>query len=307
MTRNKEWKGKTGGGNFGQRCLFFYFKHGSIALIYAIVGMVILLYLAINYKATKNIYRYFRSRQQYSVCKSIVSTYRNHFLFGKTVIDKFALFAGRKNDFILERVGQEEYDRVVKDQEKGAIIVNSHVGSAEIAGYFFSQKIKKLYAIVFGGESPEMQKQRARILEENNVSMIPVTDPFSHIFAVNNALKNADLVSMAGDRVYEGSKNLTVQFLGAPAEFPTSAFQLAVKLQVPMLALFVMQNGYKKYKCFVYSLEVADFESFSKQKQVELLMQEYASKLEGILQEYPLQWYNFYDFWKIKNNPTGTN
>jgi inorganic pyrophosphatase/exopolyphosphatase len=77
-------------------------------------------------------------------------------------------------------------------------------------GYFLTQKIKQLYVIVFGGESAEMQKQRARILAKNNVCMIPVIDSFSHIFAINNALKNADLVSMAGDRVYEGSQFLVV-------------------------------------------------------------------------------------------------
>ncbi len=304
MARNKEWQGKTDGGNFGQKCLFLYFKYGSIRLSYAIVSVVILFYLAINYKATNTIYQYFRKRQQYSRTKAIISTYKNHFLFGKTLIDKFALFAGRKNEYTVEVDGQEYYDKIVANAEKGAIILNSHIGSAEIVGYFLTQKIKQLYVIVFGGESAEMQKQRARILAKNNVCMIPVIDSFSHIFAINNALKNADLVSMAGDRVYEGSKNLSMTFFGAPANFPTSAFQLAVKLQVPMISMFVMQNGFKKYKCYVRPLEVENLKTHFKQQQVELLMREYTSKLEGILQLYPLQWYNFYDFWQTDTPKT---
>ena len=298
MARNKEWQGKTGGGSLGQKALFFYFTYGSIAISYAIVSVVILFYLAIHYKATKNIYQYFRKRQHFGICKSMLSTYRNHYLFGKSLIDKFAMFAGRRKEYSVTVIGQEYFDEVVDNPEKGAIILNSHVGSIEIVGYFFNQKKKKLHAIVFGGESAELQKQRDKILTEHNVYMIPVVDGFSHVFAVNNALKEKDLVGMAGDRVYEGSKNASVHFMGSPAQFPMSSFQLAVKLKAPMLAMFVMQSGYKKYTCYVYKIEVENLETYTQQQQIELLMQKYASIIEKILEMYPLQWYNFYDFWK---------
>ena len=67
---------------------------------------------------------------------------------------------------------------------------------------------------------------------------------------------------------------------------------------------YLIENGFKKYKCYVRPLEVENLETHFKQQQVELLMREYTSKLEGILQLYPLQWYNFYDFWQTDTPKT---
>ena len=95
-SKKKNWHGKTGGGSFGQRALFGYFRHGSVRLAYGVMGFVIFFYLIINRNATGNIYRYFRQRQRYGRGRAAISVYLNHYLFGKTLIDKFALFAGRK-------------------------------------------------------------------------------------------------------------------------------------------------------------------------------------------------------------------
>lgn len=297
MSKEKAWKGKTHGGDFGQKCLFFYFKYGNITLSYAVMSVVIFFYLVINVKVTKNIFHYFRRRHKYGFFKSVISTYQNHFLFGKTLIDKFAIFAGRRDEYIVEEEGREYFYEMVNSPNTGAIFLNSHVGCAEIAGYLLSQKTKKFNAVVFGGEAPVMQGYRTKTWDEQNVNMIPVSDSFSHIFAINNALNNNELISMAADRVYEGSKNLKVDFFRSPASFPIASFQLAVKMKVPMLALFVMQEGNKKYHSYVYKLEVDNLATYTQQQQIELLMKQYVLKLECMMKRYPLQWYNFYEFW----------
>ncbi|MBN1464007.1 MAG: lysophospholipid acyltransferase family protein [Paludibacteraceae bacterium] len=297
MAEKKAWKGKTGGGNFGQQCLFFYFKHGSITLSYILLSVVIFFYLIVNYKATKNIFFYFNKRQKYSLLKSLISTYQNYYLFGKTLIDKFAIFAGKRDAYVVEKIGNEHYFEAVNNPDKGAILLNSHVGSAEIVGYLSSQRIKKNNVIGYGFEAPTMQGFRTKIMNEQNINMIRVVDSFSHIFEVNNALKNAELMTMAGDRIYEGSKKLSFQFLGALADFPIAPFQLAVKMKIPMLSLFVMQEGSKKYRSYVFKIEVENLEAYSPQQQIELLMQEYVTRLEIMMKKYPLQWYNFHKFW----------
>ncbi len=291
------WSGKTGGGNFGQRALFQFFQNGSISVAYCLMSFAIFFYLIVNYKATYNIYAYFKKRQHFGIFKSILSTYRNHFLFGKTLIDKFAFFAGRRDEFKVEIIGNEYFSELDVNQNQGAILLQSHVGSSEIAGYVFSESFKTINAIIFGGESPVYQEYRSKLLTGHNVRLIPVTDGFSHVFEVNNALKNNDFVSMAGDRTYEGSKNIILDFMGAKAEFPIGPFQLAAKFKIPVLAFFVMQDGYKKYCCRVYKIEIPNLELKEFKTQVELLAKQYAKTLEEVLSNYPLQWYNFHKFW----------
>jgi len=297
VKEGKTWQGKTDGGNFGQKSLFFYFKYGSIRLSYAIMSLVIIFYLIFNYKAAKNIYNYFRKRHKYSVIKSLLNTYLNHYLFGKTLIDKFAMFAGRRDEYAVEVSGQELFTEAVNNVNSGTLILNSHIGSAEIAGYLLSQNKKKFNAVVYGGEASAIQEYRTKILTEHNICLIPVIDSFSHIFAINNAINNAELIGMASDRIYEGSKNKAINFLESKALFPIGSFQLAVKMKIPILSLFVMQSGYKKYHCYIHKIDIEGIESYTVPQQIELLMQQYVLKLELMVKRYPLQWYNFHQFW----------
>jgi len=297
-SKKKNWHGKTGGGSFGQRALFGYFRHGSVRLAYGIMGFVIFFYLIINRNATRNIYRYFRQRQRFGRGRAVVNVYLNHYLFGKTLIDKFALFAGRKNEYSIEQTGVEWFNNAAMDKERGAILVHAHVGCSEIVGYTLSQPYKTINAVVYGGEVETMQRFRSNILSGQNVKMIPVVDGFSHIFDVNNALKNNEFVSISADRIYEGSRNHPVNFMGAVAEFPIAPFQLAARMKVPVLAYFVMQDGFKKYKCHIVEISDAESKGLPVQKQVEKFTERFAHELEKILNKYPLQWYNFHSFWK---------
>lgn len=295
--KKKNWQGKTDGGRFGQQSLFFLLKYGNINVGYAIVAVVSFFYFIFNYRATKNIYLYFRKRIGYNIIYSLISTYRNNFLFAKTLIDKFAIFAGKNKKYTVEEIGSDLFEETVNNPNKGAIILNSHVGCAEIAGYVLSQHHKQMHALVYGGESAFIQKYRRNNMEKQNVYIIPVIDSFSHIFAIKETLKNADLLSMHADRVYNGSKKLICNFLGAPAEFSTGPFQLAIKFQVPILALFVMQNGHKKYKSYAIKIESNNLTEHSPKQQIDILTHQYVSALEDIVKQYPVQWYNFHKFW----------
>lgn len=306
MNPNNEWKGRTGGGNFGQKSLFLYFRYGSIPLAYGATLIAALFYLCIHVKASHSIYSYFRKRQDYSFFKAIWSTYLNHFIFGKTLIDKFAVFAGRGKEYKIEIIGNAYFNDIINDGNKGAVIVNSHVGNAEIAGYLLRQNKKQITALVFGGEGANMQRYRNKVMGDNNIRLIPVVDAFSHFIPLYQAAQNHDLISAIGDRTYSGSKNTAVSFMGAHAFLPLNPFQIAEKLDLPVLAFFVMISGYKKYRIHVIRLDVTTSEdSSSKANTALFLQQQYVNALEEILQKYPLQWFNFYKFWseeKISNN-----
>jgi predicted LPLAT superfamily acyltransferase len=134
-------------------------------------------------------------------------------------------------------------------------------------------------------------------LAPKNISLIPVTDGFSHMFAVSEALKKNELLGMHADRVYEGSQNVECDFMGAKAYFPEGAFKLAVKFKVPVLAIYVMQSGYKKYTVHSVRLESDSNPGSTVNGKINYLLKQYVNSLEVIMDKYPLQWYNFHPFW----------
>ena len=136
---DRSWSGKTEGGTFGQRFLLWYFRHGSIRLLYIVLALVVPFYMLVAHKRYLAIYHYFRKILHRSVLSSFVSTYRNHFLFGQAMFDKMALFAGRTNKYWLELVGNEVFDNQL-DNPKGIVMASSHCGNFELAGHILKQK-----------------------------------------------------------------------------------------------------------------------------------------------------------------------
>ena len=276
-----------------QRSLIAMFRVLPLWLLYGVMALVVPFYMVFNRKGYRAMYGFFRERMGYGRWKSFWSVYANHFRFGQIILDRFGVYAGKKYDFIID--GQELMD-ALETQPKGFILLSSHVGNYEIAGYSLKPKSKKFDALVYAGETATVMENRQRILSQNNMCMIPVKEDLSHLFALNAALDNGDMVSMPADRIFGSQKNAECRFFGAKAKFPLGAFAMAVQKDVPVLAVFVMKEGMKRYHAYVQEV-VCDREA-GKREQMALLAQSFAERLEAIVRRYPTQWFNYFDFWE---------
>ena len=302
MSKKKQWKGNTGGGTLGQRALIFFFRWWNLRLGYIILAAVVPFYMLFARKRYLAIYHYFRQHFDYSVWKSFLKTYQNHSLFGQVMLDRFAVYAGRENAFEVEIVGNEHYERL-SNGEKGFIMAGSHVGNFEIGGYLLNSTKKKINALIYAGETQTVQKNRDKILSSNNINLIPVLSDMSHLFAVNTALQNGEIVSMPCDRNHGSTKSIACDFLRGKADFPIGAYVLATSFEVEVLAIFVIKISVKKYKVFVKPLgdmgnERCEKTVVDRKTQIANLATSYVSELENTVKQYPLQWFNFYEFWK---------
>ena len=93
-------------------------------------------------------YQYFRKRTGQGRLRALLSTYLNHCLFGQTVIDKFAMYAGRK--FKIYSAGHEQFLKHLR-KDQPVMLFNAHIGCSEILGYNLSQA-KPCNVLVYGGE-----------------------------------------------------------------------------------------------------------------------------------------------------------
>ncbi|GHT09366.1 lipid A biosynthesis acyltransferase [Bacteroidia bacterium] len=293
----RKWKGNTGGSFLGQWGLIVLFKFFDIRIGYFLMSLVIPFYLLFSAKRARAIYHFFRRRFNYSRWKSGLKTYKNHFVFGQVILDRFAVFAGKRDIFDVELVGYEHFLRLA-DGGKGFIIAGSHIGNFEIGGYFLRSEKKKFNALVYAGETKTVQSNRTKILGRNNIHLIPVLDDMSHLFAVNAALLNGEIVSMPCDRNLGSTKSVECDFLNGKAGFPIGAFALATTFEVEVLAVFVMKTAAKKYTIYVRPLKIDAKENLTKREKTEHYVRSYVKEIEAIIREYPEQWFNYYEFWK---------
>lgn len=288
---DKAWNGTTFGNGLMHKWLVGLLRWVDVRVIYAITAILIIPFcLVFNGKL---IYHYFRQCHHYGIMRAMWATYINHCLFSQVVIDRFAMFAGKH--FHVEMEGYEHFEHLAK-QSDGFIQLSSHVGNYEIAGYTLVAKDKPFNALVFFGEKESIMQGRSTRFADTNIKMIPVNDDMSHIFIIDEALQNGEIVSMPADRLLGSSKTIIMPFLGADAYFPQGPFRVATMRGLDVLAVNVMKTGTVRYKIFITPLTYD--RSLSRQEQLNSLAEAYVKELERMMRLYPKQWYNFFEFWK---------
>lgn len=296
--QNAQWDGKTRGGTFGQRSLFFLLRLINIRAAYVLVAVALPFFLLSRPSNFKAIWRYFRYRQKRSAFRAFFSTIANYFVFGQVVIDKFYLLAGSKNPFKIS-IDSLHLHTELSQRPEGFMMLSSHVGNYELAGYSLKSK-KPMNALVFGGENAYLQQNRNRSLNVNNIIPIVASTDMSHLFTIKGALERGEVVSMPGDRLYGSTKNVVCSFLGADAQFPLGPFITAAQFNAKTLAIFVMKEPKLHYSVYIKEI-AASTEGTAKQRAAQMA-QQFASELEAQLKRYPTQWFNYYEFWETTTN-----
>lgn len=297
MAEARQWQGKTRGGKFGQRFLLSFLKRFRVTVLYPTLLIIIPLCLIFVREPNRALYRYFRDIRGYGRWRALWSTTRNAYNFGKVVIDKFAIWAGRSEQFHVDQEHPEIPQRLF-EQEKGALFAGAHIGNFELLAAAFKEKRKQINVIIYGGESELLSRQRASMFGQSYVNLIPLTEDMSHLFTIKNALDNGEVVAILCDRLFGSPKKKSLNFLGHPADFPIGPFRLAAQMDVPVLSVAVLKEKRLRYTCRTTLLEVAP--DLSLNQKCDLLMEQYVKSLEDVLQQYPEQWFNLFDFWNLE-------
>lgn len=289
---HSQWSGRTDGTPFMQKALIVLFKVVPLEVIYAVMALVVPFYMLFNHKGYLAMYHFFRQRLGKRWLGAVGHVYLNHFRFGQVVLDRFATYAGVR--FRLTIDGNEHYLRL-NEGEKGFMMLSSHVGNYEQAGYVLKSDRKSFNALVYPGESATVMNGRQRQFVDSNIHMIAVQADMSHLFLLNSILDEGNIVSMPADRCFGSAKSVGCRFFGAEAQFPLGPFATAVQKEVPALAVMVMKEGTRRYRAFVRPLECDT--TLPRRQQMAALAQSFATTLEEIVRRYPHQWYNYYEFW----------
>lgn len=298
MAEGQQWQGKTRGGKFGQQFLFFILRYIKVTTLYPVLYVIIPFCLLFARKPNDALYHYFRRIRGYGRWQAFWAMACDAHNFGKVVIDKFALLAGRSDQFNIHVHHPEIFDNLLA-QDGGFMLAGSHMGNFELLGQCLKQDKKAINGLVYGGESAQLQQRRVNQFQQNHVKLISVSPDMSHLFAIKDALDQGEIITILCDRVFGAEKSKPMSFLGHDAAFPLGPFRLAAQMEVPVVSVFMMKEKKRDYSCYLVPLQV-DNETMSKTQRVESLMHQYVQSLENILQQYPEQWFNLYEFWPTK-------
>lgn len=288
----QKWKGTTYGNGWMHRWLIRLLRYIDVRCLYVFVAVFVVPVCLIVNPSGKIIYRFFRRHFGYSAWKAIRKTYANHYLFSQVVIDKFAMYAGKK--FKIDIEGYEHF-QMLATQQPAFIQLSAHIGNYEIAGYSLVAEQKPFNALVFFGEKESVMLNRAKMFSSTHIRMIPIKSDMSHLYLIDQAIGRGEIVSMPSDRMIGSLKYVEHDFLGEKAKFPQGPFRVATMRALDVVAVNVMKTASKAYTIYVTPLRYD--KSASRQAQIQQLSALYVEELERMVRMYPTQWYNFFDFW----------
>lgn len=286
-----EWDGKSKGTVLGYRIFVFLIRTAGVRAAYGLLFFVASYYFLFLPDSNRSMYYYFLKRLKYPPMKARISVFRSYYTFGQTIIDKIAISAGLRNRFTYEFDGVETLQRLLAE-EKGAVLISAHMGNFEIAEHFFAEIDLGFHInLVTIDQEHSAIKEYLESIKKPSVKLILIRDDMSHIFEINEALSKNELVCFTGDRYVKGSKYFSAPLLGEEARFPAGPFMIASRLRVPVVYVYVMKEPGLHYHLYAREATV-------KHRDAEALLASYTQNVEGMVGRYPLQWFNYFDFWK---------
>ena len=274
-----------------QRALVGLIRHTDVHVAYGLMHLWLVWYILVRPSVTRGAYIFHRRRGRNRL-QSAFDVYCSFYHFGKVILDRFAVYAGHQFEIVAENK-ERYYDKMTNTE--GFVLLFSHLGNSEMAAYSMATPDKHMNILAFGGETPVVMAERAKVLARNNIGMIVVNPgEMSHIFEIHNALERGEVLAVAGDRRM-GDKTISCTFMGAEAPFPAGVFQLCATLHNPIVLTFVLKEPKNRYHIYTEELQVNN--ALPRAERAAELAQQFATRLEQMALDYPYEWFNFFDFW----------
>ena len=283
---------KTFGNVWMHRTLIKLLRRVDIRYVYRFMAVCVIPVAMVFSPGSRIAYQYFRKRRGQGCWQALLSTYRNHCLFGQTVIDKFAMYAG--HHFEVHSTGHEYFYAHVREDQP-VMLLNAHVGCSEMVGYNLSQT-KPCNVLVYGGEKQEVMEYRKKQFADMGIKMIPVGTDGVDIMEIVDCLDRGEALSVFADRFMNPKKVVHSTIHGFKVKLSKAPFSLAVNRGIDVYLLSAMKQSDGSY---VGRVTYLDYDkTLPHREQRQQLADLYTAEIEKVLKDYPLQWFNYFDIWE---------
>ena len=252
-----------------------------------------------------------RAQQQSLPLPANLNSYRHFLRFASAMLDKVASWRGdlRLGQDIVFAPGAEAV--IDAPSAEGKLILASHLGDIEVCralAQLDGQRV--INALVFSEHAQRFKQVIEGITAQAGINLLPVTEMGPETaMLLKEKLSAGEWVAIVGDRTSitpsRGGERRVVwsDFFGVPAPFPQGPFVLASVLACPVILMFALrQHG----KLHIHCEPFADPLLLPRQRRVEALQEtvdHYAARLEHYSLQSPLDWFNFFDFWRLPDTP----
>ncbi len=286
-----QWDGKTRGNLLGYQIFVVTIKLIGLPFAYFLLRFVSYYFYIFVREKRNIIVSFYRDHLNFSEKKAKQMTRKNFFVFGQTIIDRFAFLMGKSKRFTYA-FNKEEYLMEIKNTGKGGVLLSGHVGNWEIAGNLLKSRVTGTINVLM--LSQEIEKIKAYLDKTTGgpqFNIIPIKDDLSHVIKIHKALKRNEFIAIHADRFMPGSKFIELEFLGSKAKFPLGPFTIASKFKVPVTFVFAVKESKWHYL-------LSSIPPIHEHLSPEEIAKKFVEELEKKVTLHPEQWFNYFNFFK---------
>lgn len=229
--------------------------------------------------------------------------YRHVHEFALQLFDRMVSWGGSFDRMALEK----EPSRALLElagSGRGGILVGAHLGSFDLLRLVAAQHDVRVNVLMYTAHADRINAFFERLDPRSRLRVLPI-DPSSAstALAVRHCVERGEFVGILADRLPPGGggRAAAADFLGRPAVFPTTAFEIAALLGCPLLLALCVRLGDARYQSIAEVLYEGGRVSRAERPELaQRLLERYVARLEAWCVRAPYQWFNFYDFWEAR-------
>ncbi len=232
---------------------------------------------------------------------SLVQSFKHFLSYSYMLIDTMEMYTDRFGVKNIYFANEDDKQTLFNDFNKkhGVCFLCSHLGNINAMRSFFKSGTEidwiKVNMFLEVNQCKIFKNFLSSITSDDPINVYPVENiDLTTSMEIKEKLDTGEIIFIAGDRVsaHNSEAVFNADFLGNKANFPQGAFRFALAMDVPIYFIVCAKEKDGKY-----SIHLKKFEKIGKRRErlVEL-EKEYIEFLENLTKKYPLQFYNFYDF-----------
>ena len=227
---------------------------------------------------------------------------RHFAAFAESILDKMLLWSGLFDIDAVEHQGQSLIAAEIA-RKRGGLLICCHLGNLDLCRVVSRQLAGfKMTALTHTKHAQRFNRLLAQLNADSELNLMQVTEvtPATAVL-LSEKVARGEFVAIAGDRipVSANPRVAWAEFFGAPAPFPVGPYILASLLQCPVYLIFTFRRGHASEIHFELFRESVHLPRTERERALATLAADYAARLQHYCRQAPLQWFNFYQFWRL--------
>lgn len=191
--------------------------------------------------------------------------------------------------------GGEVLDEALQ-KKRGVILISGHFGNFEWLGQMHAFLGYKINGIAKKQSNPYVNDFVYNIRRRNGVGIIYTKRAMKEAIEV---LKRNEIVGIVNDQD-AGKKGLFVQFMGRPSSTAAGSAVLHLRTGAPLIFIAAIRRDFGQFDVYYEKIyDAGEPQEVTTEKIIEIT-QQYVTRLEKWVRQYPEQWFWMHRRWKTR-------